>query len=858
MGQPTGKVNFVQDNLDDILEAKAAFQKDLEDAERLYGLDDKANSKTSKSTTSTSKSSGGGSGKTAADIQAETAERNREIQKYGEEVKAQQAATELEIRQQQISLMQDGTDKELLQVQLNYDRLTAENEKRAAEMREALKDTMVLEWRNKNPKATDAQAKAYRDTLNVTNADLAPEQQNALKEYSKIAEQTRIKGNQDALTKMLADVQTYEQQRAAVEEEYAQKRNALYEKDKNGQVVNGAEGKPKLRAGVSQGNVDELNLKESDALAAIDEAFAERSAEYVAWCDAIGNMTLEQLEKLLVEAQAALDSTARSETKDERALAQARAKVKKVTDQLTAARAKEKQADNADDKKKTIEKWKNLYEVLGQCSSEFEKIGDTIGGVAGEIISEVGGISNSVLSMVNGIVTLVTASSSSMQASAQTGSSAIKKLERASVILTIISAALQIATKIASLFNSDNDKQEEIEALQTRIDQLQWELDHAEAVRIDQENGDVIDKIEKITQAAIDAYTKLHPLTEDTSYLNPLEEWVSYHGKAYEWMLEYMQKVAATAAKADEYTLRNNDILKASVDALADSYRNLEYTLGKALGEEKYDDLNDQLNNYAEQQIEVYRQLQEEKSKSSKKRDDDKIAEYEKKLKELTEDAANVLNEALEEVIGGSVQDLAEELSDAMIEAFQNGEDAAEAWGDKVNEIVADIIKRMLVQSFLEDRLGEVFNYYKAKWFKDGNFIGAEGVRESMGEFSETLKGVGAEYQAIYEALPDDIKQMLLQVGEQEREAETTGIANASQESVDELNGRATAIQGHTYSINEQTKLLVANTNAILNSVLRIEDHTSNIASRMSNVETDLHNMRNQVDDIATRGVKVK
>ena len=55
----------------------------------------------------------------------------------------------------------------------------------------------------------------------------------------------------------------------------------------------------------------------------------------------------------------------------------------------------------------------------------------------------------------------------------------------------------------------------------------------------------------------------------------------------------------------------------------------------------------------------------------------------------------------VEDIIGGSSSDIAEQLSDAFFEAFQNGEDYAEAWGDKVKEIVADVMKRMLVQKYL-------------------------------------------------------------------------------------------------------------------------------------------------------------
>ena len=95
---------------------------------------------------------------------------------------------------------------------------------------------------------------------------------------------------------------------------------------------------------------------------------------------------------------------------------------------------------------------------------------------------------------------------------------------------------------------------------------------------------------------------------------------------------------------------------------------------------------------------------------------------------------------------------------------------------------------------------------------------------------------------------------MFTVTGDATREASQEGIATASQESVDELNGRMTAVQGHTYSISENTKLLVANTAAILQSVLNIEANTDRLAA----VETNIKEVRNTLNDLALKGIKIK
>lgn len=138
-----------------------------------------------------------------------------------------------------------------------------------------------------------------------------------------------------------------------------------------------------------------------------------------------------------------------------------------------------------------------MYKTLQECEREFESIGDTVGGVAGEIISTAGSIMTASLSMINGIVQLVNMSATGIQGTATAAATAIQTVEKASVILTIISAAMSIAMQIVNLFNNDDKKQEEIEALQDRIDQLQWELDNADIVRLQENSGKAVERVKR-------------------------------------------------------------------------------------------------------------------------------------------------------------------------------------------------------------------------------------------------------------------------------------------------------------------------------------------------------------------------
>lgn len=754
-------------------------------------------------------------------LAVQTAARSHKIQEYADTVAREARQAELDIRQAHIDGMAEGVDKELAQNNLNYDRLIEANRRRQEEMVEKLRDTKELEWQNANPNFKETGQTFDRST--VTSADLSQQQKDILAEYARIAEEIRQKANKESLDTMLGDVLTYEQARLRITEEYDRKRNGLYEKDTDGNNITDSNGNKVLRKGVTQGNLDELERQEEQALNAVDEQFAQREATYQAWCEEVGNLTLEQLRKVLAQAEGELEQLEKSGTGDSQQIAVARAKVSSMRQKVEKEAAK----DATSPGKRAIKEWEDLYKVLNECNKSFEEIGDTVGGVAGEIISAAGGIMTSTLSMINGIVQLVNMSATGMQVTSTAAAKAISTVEKASVILTVISAALQVATAIANLFNNDDDKQKEIEHLQERIDQLQWELNNQDVVRLQENEVKAMDLLHNTVRETRNEMLRLKLAANDVP-------------GAFRTMFSSVGG--------------NSELLAKSADKIAKAYANMGYTADKALGGAKYEEANDQLKNIAQQQLLIQDQINAEESK--KKTDHGKIADWERQIEELGQQALAIINEMVEDIIGGTSSDIANDLAEAFFDAFEAGEDAAEAWGDKVNDIVADVIKRMLIQKALEVPLGKVFDKYKEKWFKDGQFAGLDAVIDSMEDFAADLNATRDNFEAVFNQLPDSLKELFQ--SEAEREASQEGIATASQESVDELNGRMTAVQGHTYSINENTKMLVAHSAVILESVLNIETHTESISRRMERVEDSLSGVLNTVNDMVIKGIRVK
>ena len=791
------KVTTLKAELKDLLAGKGneeSFVKAIEDKRKelkaaedaydtLRGIDPKSKKASTSSTT---------------DYKSKIANEGRELERLYKDM-------ELSIQRARIDAMDEGLEKVLAENELNHKAELEAIERQKEDTLRKIQEREKTIWESENP---DWKKKGL--TFTPTTTELPKDVASQFDALTKAANDRLVTDNKKALDDMLSDYMSYEQKRSKIKEEYDKKRQSLYNEDGS------------FRSGVSQGNVDELNRSETEALKAVDEEFAQREATYQSWMEAIANMTLRQLEAVLAKAEQELAELEQSGDADDSQMAVARAKV-------NTARKKVEKA-NADNDltpgKRTIKEWEDLYKTLMEAEKEFESVGDAVEGTAGKIISSAGQIMTSTLSMINSIITLATTSSTGIQTAATASAKAIQTVEKASVILTIISAAMQVAMAIINLFNKDDEYQEEIERLQERIDQLQWELENTEASRLN-ENLDIL-KLVKSTYAEVTTEVlKLHSAGMST--------WGSFY--------QIIGKV-----------IYKEEILKKTSQEIAKTYANLEYTVDKALGEKRFDDAKNQLANIAQQQLLIQEQIRNEDAK--KKTDHGKIADWERQIIELGEEANKIINDIVEEIMGGSAADLASELGDAFIEAFRAGEDAAEAWGEKVDDIVANVIKRMLVSKYLEEPLGDIFDKYKSKWYKDGEFAGIDAIMESMNGFANDLNAVGDEFQTIWDSLPDSIKN-LITVTDDAREASERGIATASQESVDENNGRLTVIQGHTYTMNENVKLIVLLGDKILEAINIIRANTE-YCKRLDNIDKQISSIRNKLDEIGDDGLRVK
>ena len=219
--------------------------------------------------------------------------------------------------------------------------------------------------------------------------------------------------------------------------------------------------------------------------------------------------------------------------------------------------------------------------------------------------------------------------------------------------------------------------------------------------------------------------------------------------------------------------------------------------------------------------------------------------DYLEKLIDIDEESDRVVESMKEATTGLSFDSLYDGYVDMLADLDADNEDFADNFGE--------YMRKSILASLMSENYREKLQKLYDKWAELGKDGIDEGEAAYLQNWARSLSDSRvAERDKLAEAFGWDSED-----GDT-REASAKGIATASQDSVDELNGRATAIQGHTYSISENTKLLLSTANMILQSVLNIESNTDGLPDRMEAVEGDVREVRNTLNDIALKGVRIR
>lgn len=198
-------------------------------------------------------------------IKAETAMRELEIERQKEALAQKEKDAELELRQQNINLLKDGTDKELEQIALNYDRKINEIAKKGREYILARQKIEQAQWENENP---GWKKKGRVFTPSTTSVSLLPASQGKeLSDATLAADRTREKAEADLLEKTLKQYQDYATKRLEVERKYNDdiayltgRRTEANKAAINAAIAEAAKGKQKALSELSLGELKDTDM----------------------------------------------------------------------------------------------------------------------------------------------------------------------------------------------------------------------------------------------------------------------------------------------------------------------------------------------------------------------------------------------------------------------------------------------------------------------------------------------------------------------------------------------------------------------------------------------------------------------
>lgn len=262
--------------------------------------------------------------------------------------------------------------------------------------------------------------------------------------------------------------------------------------------------------------------------------------------------------------------------------------------------------------------------------------------------------------------------------------------------------------------------------------------------------------------------------------------------------------------KAEKQIKKHQEAIK----QLENAYKQLEWQIGKALGGEVYKNQQAAIRNMKEQQEHLKASWEAEESK--KKTDHDRVNDFKEQYAELGRQIEDMIDEISNDLLQTTAKDFANDLGDALVEAFCKSEDAAKAMETTVNSVLKNLVVNQLKKKFLENQLqGALDNLEKDMGYWNGDDFVFDGLTKA--EIDRFKSAVGAASSNFNQALKQ-YEEIFKDMGLDDTDESLTGAAKGiSEESANILAGQMNAIRINQLDANEvlRQSLQALNTIAI-------------------------------------------
>ena len=198
---------------------------------------------------------------------------------------------------------------------------------------------------------------------------------------------------------------------------------------------------------------------------------------------------------------------------------------------------------------------------------------------------------------------------------------------------------------------------------------------------------------------------------------------------------------------------------------------------------------------------------------------------------------------------------------------------------DSTNEDFADNFEQYLQKAIFQSLLANKYKEQIQRLYDSWAEYGKDGLTSDE---AQALRNMQQNLTNSLLAERDKLMQDFGWQSDSVREASQKGIATASQDSVDENNGRLAVMQGHTYSINENVSRMTTGIDGLLNysvanlsattdidkTAKAIESQSKDILNHLANIDNYTSNlvdireymyaMKSGIDTLNTKGITLK
>ena len=254
------------------------------------------------------------------------------------------------------------------------------------------------------------------------------------------------------------------------------------------------------------------------------------------------------------------------------------------------------------------------------------------------------------------------------------------------------------------------------------------------------------------------------------------------------------------------------------VKKLSNDYKNLQSVIERQLGAVTQSQSKEMIANLQKQQEEVQKQMKAEQDK--KNSDASKIEDYKQQYIELGEQIKYFYEDLASEQFGIDLKGWSDQISEALVNAFANGEDAAKAFDDTVADIMRNVIKEMISLNVIKPAMNKLRDYLFGDKgiFTDSSAGGtnlteqeAAGLMQQLG----SLRGTISDSKKIWDYLNAAAKKMGISL---EKTSASNTLSKGIQENITEetANILASYINGIRADVSVKRALLEKWGNEIL------------------------------------------